>query len=290
MGREVLARLDPKPGEIMLDATVGLGGHASLILEGLSAGGRLIGVDRDPNALGLAAQGLSRWKDQVQLHHGRFSDLREALRSSDVSEEGGLHGILLDLGVSSFQLDTAERGFSFGRAGPLDMRMDPSTGESAASLLARASVEEIAQILREYGEETAARRIARAIDRRRKQGRLATTSDLAEAVEGVLPRRGRRTHPATRTFQAVRIAVNDELTELRRALQEMDRFLAPGGRVVVLSYHSLEDRLVKTSFREREAQGVFQLNAEDPVVPRDDEIVQNPRARSARLRSAVRRP
>jgi 16S rRNA (cytosine1402-N4)-methyltransferase len=223
------------------------------------------------------------------LFHGRFSCIRDALRAAGAPEERGLHGVLLDLGVSSYQLDTAERGFGFGREGPLDMRMDPGDGEGAGALLAQSPIEEIERILREFGEEPAARRIARAIDRRRREGKLLTTTDLARAVEEVVPRRGRRIHPATRTFQAIRIAVNDELTDLRQALQEVDRFLAPGGVVVVLSYHSLEDRIVKTVFRERVREGILEEEDRSPIVPGEEEIEENPRARSARLRSAKRR-
>jgi len=289
MAREVLERLDPRPGQTVLDCTVGLGGHASLVLERINPGGRLLGLDRDPLALELARRRLSEVGGSFHLQQGRFSRIREALQAGSVPPEGGLHGVLFDLGVSSYQLDEPSRGFSFSREGPLDMRMDPGVGESAADLLARSTLEEIERVLREYGEEPAAKRIARAIDRRRREGGLLTTGDLARAVEGVLPRRGRRIHPATRTFQALRIAVNDELSELRLALLDLDRFLAPGGRVVVLSYHSLEDRLVKEVFRERVREGIFELVGSNPLLPRGEEIERNPRARSARLRSAARR-
>jgi 16S rRNA (cytosine1402-N4)-methyltransferase len=289
MAREVLSRLDPRPGQLMVDSTVGLGGHGSLILAAISPGGTLLGIDRDPEALLLAKRRLAEVGGSFHLHHGRFSEVREALRAAGLPGEGVAHGILLDLGVSSYQLELDRRGFSFGREGPLDMRMDPGAGPSARDLLETASVEEIERILREYGEETAARPIARAIERRRRGGKLLTTGDLARAVEEVLPRRGRRIHPATRTFQAVRIAVNDELNELRRALLEVDRYLSPGGRVVVLSYHSLEDRIVKEVFRERAREGIFEIQVPNPLTPRREEIEENPRARSARLRSAVRR-
>ncbi len=289
MAREVLERLDPRPGRIYLDATVGLGGHAAQILERLRPGGRLIGVDRDARALEFARSRLGAVGGEFFLFHGRFSRIRDALRAAGAPEERGLHGVLLDLGVSSYQLDTAERGFGFGREGPLDMRMDPGEGEGAAEFLAHRSVEEIERILREFGEEPSARRIARAIERRRREGKLRTTTELARAVEEVVPRRGRRIHPATRTFQAIRIAVNDELMELRQALLDVDRFLAPGGVVVVLSYHSLEDRIVKTIFRERAREGILEVEEPGPIAPGEEEIEENPRARSARVRSAKRR-
>jgi len=289
MVREVLERLAPGPGQIILDATVGLGGHSARILGRLGPGGRLLGIDRDPEALRSARNRLEAVGEGFFLHHGRFSQIGEALRAAGVQTEGGLHGILFDLGVSSYQLDTADRGFGFSREGILDMRMDPGTGESAGDLLRRIPVGEIERILREFGEEPSARKIARVIDRRRSGGALRTTADLARAVEEVVPRQGRRTHPATRTFQAIRIAVNDELTEIRQALLDIDRYLAPGGRVVVVSYHSLEDRIVKTVLHEREREGILDVDRPDPAVPGEEEIEENPRARSAKLRSAARR-
>jgi 16S rRNA (cytosine1402-N4)-methyltransferase len=289
MVREVIERLDPRPGQKMLDATVGLGGHASPILERIRPGGLLIGIDRDAEALRLARRRLRSVGEEFVLHHGRFSGIAEAIRSAGAASEGGLDGILFDLGLSSYQLDTASRGFGFSREGPLDMRMDPSAGESAGDFLGKVPVEEIERVLREFGEEPAAKRIARAIDRNRREGTLRSTVDLARAVEEVLPRRGKRIHPATRTFQALRIMVNDELSELRLALQETDRFLAPGGRVVVLSYHSLEDRIVKVLFRERAKEGIFAIDRPDPLLPCDEEIRSNPRSRSVRMRSAARR-
>jgi 16S rRNA (cytosine1402-N4)-methyltransferase len=286
---EAVERLRPPPGGLVVDCTVGLGGHSARILPLLAPAGRLVGIDRDPEALRLARDRLAAVGGQFFLWHGRFSRIAEALRAAGAPTEGGVHGFLLDLGVSSFQLDTAERGFGFSREGPLDMRMDPGAGESAGQLLAAAPVEEIERILREFGEEPSARRIARAIDRARSRNMLRTTADLARAVEDVLPRRGRRTHPATRTFQAIRIAVNEELAELRLALLDIDRYLTPGGRVVVVSYHSLEDRIVKSVFRERAREGILAIDRPDPLLPGEEEIRENPRARSARLRSAARR-
>jgi len=286
--QEVLERLDPRAGEVHVDATVGAGGHAVEVLARLGPKGLLIGIDRDPQALEIAERRLTQVGCPFRVFQGAYSRLFEFLRLAGLPAEGAMDGLLLDLGVSSLQLDTAERGFSFLREGPLDMRMSRGEGESAADFLARAAVEELEAVLREYGEEPAARRIAKAIVEARGKGRLETTAQLASIVERVSPRAGKRVHPATRTFQGIRIAVNRELEQLRLILRDVDRALRPGGRVVVLSYHSLEDRIVKESFRQKVREGLYRADSASLVTPSTEEVERNPRARSARLRSVVR--
>jgi 16S rRNA (cytosine1402-N4)-methyltransferase len=308
---EVLHYLAPQPGARIVDATVGLGGHAVAILDRIGPSGNLIGIDRDPAALAIAGERLAarcrewRWPapDLFTLHPGNFRDLSTLLR-----ETGGppVDGILLDLGVSSLQLDQAGRGFSFREEGPLDMRMDPGAPVTAASLVNELPDVDLARILWEFGEERFSRRIARRIVERRAGRPLATTRELAELVAGVYPPGARhgRIHPATRTFQALRIGVNDELASLETALRDVADPLAPGGRLVVLSYHSLEDRIVKRAFEflsgrcrcppelpacACEARAIFRIVTRKPITPSNGEIALNPRARSAKLRAAERR-
>ena len=288
MLEETLRCLAPRPGETMLDGTLGLGGHAAEILSRLSPGGELIGLDRDPEALTLAAKRLDGVGGAYRLLHGTFDRVGELLKELEISSDGAFDGLLLDLGVSSMQLDRAERGFSFRNDGPLDMRMDPGEEESAASWLAQAPVEEIARVIRRYGEEPQAGKIARAIDRGRRERPITTTTELSSLIEELVPRRGKKIHPATKTFQAIRIAVNRELDCLRDALEKLDRYMKPGGRVVVLSYHSLEDRLVKTVFRDRVREGLFISHPDGLQRPTQTEVQSNPRSRSARLRAVVR--
>ena len=288
MLEETLRCLAPRPGETMRDGTLGLGGHAAEILSRLSPGGELIGLDRDPEALTLAAKRLDGVGGNYRLLHGTFDRVGELLKELELSSDGAFDGLLLDLGVSSMQLDRAERGFSFRNDGPLDMRMDPGEEESAASWLAQAPVEEIARVIRRYGEEPQAGKIARAIDRGRRERPITTTTELSSLIEELVPRRGKKIHPATKTFQAIRIAVNRELDCLRDALEKLDRYMKPGGRVVVLSYHSLEDRLVKTVFRDRVREGLFISHPDGLQRPTQTEVQSNPRSRSARLRAVVR--
>ena len=288
MLEETLRCLAPRPGETMLDGTLGLGGHAAEILSRLSPGGELIGLDRDPEALTLAAKRLDGVGGNYRLLHGTFDRVGELLKELEISSDGAFDGLLLDLGVSSMQLDRAERGFSFRNDGPLDMRMDPGEEESAASWLAQAPVEELARVIRRYGEEPQAGKIARAIDRARRERPITTTAELASLIEELVPRRGKKIHPATKTFQAIRIVVNRELDCLRDALEKLDRYMKPGGRVVVLSYHSLEDRLVKTVFRDRVREGFFISHPDGLQRPTQTEVQSNPRSRSARLRAVVR--
>jgi 16S rRNA (cytosine1402-N4)-methyltransferase len=281
---EVLDALRPAPGKSFIDATVGLGGHAEALLERLVPGGRLLGVDRDADALELARRRLARFEGHFELVHGNFRDLPEhAARHLG----RGADGVVMDLGVSSYQLQQAARGFSFQADGALDMRMDPSGGPTAAELITRSRAEDLERILREYGEERYARRIARAIAERRRD--LRTTGDLAALIEAVVPRREWRLHPATRTFQALRIAVNDEIGALEAALSTLPKWLAPGGRVAIIAFHSLEDRIVKNALRAYGAAGEMAVLMRKPVRASAAEVADNPRSRSARLRVAERR-
>ncbi len=285
---EILEIFSPKPGQVFFDGTLGMGGHAVEILARLGIEGKLIGVDRDEEALEKAREVLEKVGNPFSLFRGVFTQLPEALSSAGVQPEGGLDGILLDLGVSSYQLDTPRRGFGFSSLGPLDMRMDAGVGMTAARWLKEVSLNELKRVLKEYGEEPQAARIAKAIVERRREAPLKTTEDLAQLVESISPRRGKKTHPATRTFQAIRIALNEELDLLETFLSNVDRYLKPGGRVVILSYHSLEDRLVKNWFRKRVKEGIFRSVDPEWVQARPEEVKRNPRARSAKLRSVIR--
>ncbi len=288
MVEETLQCLAPQPGETMLDGTLGLGGHAVEIFRALMPGGTLVGIDRDPQALERASARLDGVGGEYRLLHGTFDAMGQLLQEAGLGPDGALDGLLLDLGVSSMQLDRAERGFSFRNDGPLDMRMDPGAGESAASWLAAVPVEELSRVIRRYGEDPQAGRIARGIDRYRQERRIETTGQLSALIEELVPRRGKKIHPATRTFQAIRIVINRELDCLREALERLDRYMKPGGRVVVLSYHSLEDRLVKEAFRQRVKEGLFLAHPAGLLRPSETEVSSNPRSRSARLRAVVR--
>ncbi|GAA5484744.1 16S rRNA (cytosine(1402)-N(4))-methyltransferase RsmH [Haloferula sargassicola] len=282
------------PGKFIIDGTLGGGGHSEAFLE---SGARVLGVDRDPEAIAYASARLARYGERFRTWHGNFADLCE-----DPGIQGGerADGLLLDLGVSSHQLDAAERGFSFMREGPLDMRMGPGVETTAAEVVNTWPEAELVRILREYGEEPKARRIAAAIVRQRAEQPFSTTSDLAGCIERAIGRHG-RTHPATRAFQAIRIAVNDELGSLKKALEASVQLLKPGGRLLVITFHSLEDRMVKQFMRDRSREWidqpqwpeprrnpdrVFRLPQSKAIAPTPDEIQVNPRARSAKLRVA----
>ena len=286
--REAVECLSPGAGATILDGTVGFAGHASVILERLGSNGLLIGLDRDAEALDRARVRLDAVGHPFFLFRGLFTQVSEAIVAAGKSPDGGLDGVLLDLGVSSYQLDTASRGFSFSRDGPLDMRMGVGEGVSAAEWVATASVGELEKVFREYGEEPAARRVALAIDLARAESPIDSTARLAEIVESVVSRGKRKIHPATRVFQAIRIQVNGELELLDSFLRQVDRYLVFGGRVVVLSYHSLEDRIVKNWLRSRVREGIFRTQKPELIRPSEEEIRANPRARSARLRWAIR--
>jgi 16S rRNA (cytosine1402-N4)-methyltransferase len=283
---EVLAALEPQPGQTFVDATVGAGGHALLLCQQLGPSGRLIALDRDPAMLALAEKRLAGLP--VTLLHASFAQLRRVLDGLGVE---AVDGVLADVGVSSDQLDDPARGLSFQRPGPLDMRLDPTEGEPAGDLLRRLGERDLADIFWRYGEERFSRRIARRIVEERRRAPLETTEQLAELVRRCVPypKRGRGSKkpidPATRVFQALRIAVNDELEALERLLAALPGCVKPGGRAAIISFHSLEDRLVKHAFRDR---SIWEPLTRKPVQPSEDETRDNPRARSAKLRAARR--
>lgn len=294
---EVQSALTPRPGGVYIDGTLGGGGHALQLLSAAQPGGRLLGIDADPAAIAaagarLVAAGLPA--TSYSLVHGHFADIGAIARSQGF---GQVDGILLDLGVSSHQLDTAERGFSFTADGPLDMRLDPTRGPTAADLVNSLDEQDLADIFYRYGEERLSRRIARQIVERRRQRPFERTADLAELLARVVGRGGReRIHPATRSFQALRIAVNGELEQLEAALPQAVELLAPGGRLAVISFHSLEDRIVKIFFRAESGYGGsanerpvrLTIITKKPIEATASEEEHNPRARSAKLRVAER--
>jgi len=279
---EVLEQLDPKTGGVYADVTLGGGGHAKAILERSAPDGRLIGTDRDPSALEAAGAALSDFGDRATLRKARIGDLANVLASLEIEN---VDGVLADLGVSSVQLDRAERGFSFAKDGPIDMRMDPTEGETALELIGRSDAEELANLIYRYGEEHRSRKIARSLRRAYEEGELETTGDLQHAVRRATGRRRGRIDSATKTFQALRIAVNDELGELEALLEQAPELLRIGGVVAVISFHSLEDRMVKHAFRDSEQLSPL---TKRPIIASDAERENNPRARSAKLRAARR--
>jgi 16S rRNA (cytosine1402-N4)-methyltransferase len=289
---EAVDALQIQPGGHYVDATFGRGGHSRLILSQLSGAGRLTAFDKDPQAV-AEAEGLARADARFSIRHQGFRDL-------DGLDTASVDGILMDLGVSSPQIDDPARGFSFRHDGPLDMRMDPTRGQSVADWLATADINQIAEVIREYGEERFAQPIAKAIDRRRQErGPVRTTAELAEIVAGAVKTREPGKDPATRTFQALRIFINAELEELQQALEASLRVLRTGGRLVVISFHSLEDRIVK-QFMARHAKEVYDrrapfaapkpmaLSGLQRIMPGEAEVAANPRARSAVMRVAER--
>jgi 16S rRNA (cytosine1402-N4)-methyltransferase len=280
--REALELLAVRPGGLWVDGTVGLGGHAEAILRASSPDGRLLGTDRDGETLERARARLLPFGDRARLVHSDFRDVPRHLEGATAD------GILLDLGVSSVQLDDPERGFSFQADGPLDMRLDRSARTTASDLVNGLPERALADLIYEYGEEPASRRIARAIVREREREPIRTTSRLADVVRRAAPRSRRPgLHPATRTFQALRIRTNRELDRLAEALEELASCLRPGGRLAVIAFHSLEDRPVKQTFRALHGRGYREL-VRKPVRPAEEETRANPRARSARLRALER--
>jgi 16S rRNA (cytosine1402-N4)-methyltransferase len=292
---EAVAALRPQTGSVYVDGTIGGGGHAEALLERSSPAGRLLGCDRDPAAVSAATLRLERFAGRFEIRAGNCADLTDWVGAASIE------GVLLDLGVSSHQLDTAERGFSFRLDGPLDMRLDPRDGPTAADLVNAWSVEELARVFRELGEERQAWRVARAIEWERRRTPFRTTRQLANLMERIAPRGSHTIHPATRVFQALRMAVNDELGSLARSLRTAWILLKPGGRLAVISFHSGEDRLVKRFGQalEKDYEVVGEADVPEwrrprspclawvqrkPLVPGAAELAVNPRARSARLR------
>lgn len=292
--QEVIEILQPKSSGVYVDGTLGAGGHAAGILEASQSSGRLIGLDVDRNALTVARKNLAKFGDRVIIRKGSYANMHSLLRDLEIN---CVQGIVLDLGVSSMQLDQAERGFSFIKDAPLDMRFNHTASQTAADLINKLNQEEIAEILTRYGEEPHSRKIAAAIVQNRP---IHTTAELADLVTSVYPgRRGKR-HPATRTFQALRIALNKELEVLQAGLEEAQKALCSGGRLAVISFHSLEDRIVKQFFQ-RESKDCLcppeqplctcghtaslQIINKKPIRPAQEEVEKNPRARSAKLRA-----
>jgi 16S rRNA (cytosine1402-N4)-methyltransferase len=285
MTAEIVHLLRPSGGGLFVDCTVGLGGHARALLE--AGATRLLGLDRDRDALVRARATLAPWLDRVELVHADYRGIADVLDSRGIRS---VDGALADLGISSMQLEAEGRGFSFQRDESLDMRMDQSAGETAADLIAHADERELADIIFQYGEERFSRRIARALVEARRESAIATTGRLASIVRRAIPRRGfSRIDPATRTFQALRIWVNRELDGLDRFLDTAVQRLRTGARLAVITFHSLEDRIVKHTLRALEQRSAqVKVLTKKPVAPSDHEVEQNPRARSAKLRAAER--
>ena len=293
--KEIIHALQPQPGGRYVDGTLGAGGHARGILEMSAPDGQLLGLDLDPQALAIARKILAPYEHRIHLAQASYTTLAEQLKQLGWNQ---VDGIVLDLGASSIQFDTSERGFSFMQDAPLDMRFGPHTPRTAADIVNSYSERELADLIYEYGEERDSRKIARAIVKARP---LHTTRELVAAIEAVSPRRGDRLHPATRTFQALRIAVNEELTSMKEVLPQAAAALRSGGRLAVISFHSLEDRIVKDFFREQsrdlinppyeriyeeERTATLKEVNRKPITPSEEETKNNPRARSAKLRIA----
>lgn len=281
---ELTGFLNLKQGIVILDATIGEGGYAERILEKTGPDGLLIGIDKDEQALKLAAQKLSGFDGRALLFH---DDFKNAVRILDEIGHSSIGGALFDLGVSSLQLDEAQRGFSIKYEGPLDMRMDQAQGFTAEDIVNREPLDELERILREFGEERFFRRIARAIVEKRRLAPIKTTAQLKELIERTVPRTG-RLHPATKTFQALRIAVNGELDAIDPAIRGVVGRLKKGARICVISFHSLEDRIVKNLFRSLKKEGVLEIITKKVVTATEEEKRANARARSAKLRVAER--
>ena len=286
MCQEVLGYLVLQEGDIILDATIGLGGHAREILSKITPGGRLIGIDHDKDALEIACENLKIYNNDIELVHGDFRNLDKILKKLNLNR---VDGMLFDLGVSSFQLDNPERGFSFQVDGPLDMRMDKTSYISAYDLVNNLTEKELALILETFGQERFHNRIAHYLVKERKNNPIETTKELSRIILRAIGRHSyQKIHPATRSFQALRIAVNRELEALSEGLGKSIDFLKSGGRICVISFHSLEDRIVKTVFKDLANKGILKIITKKPVRANFSETKDNPRSRSAKLRVAER--
>ena len=284
---EVIEYLALKPGEVIVDATIGTGGHSKAILERIMPGGRLIGIDRDEESLGIARERLKSFRGACDFLHSNFTDIDNALKGLNIKK---VDGILFDLGVSSFQLDDPDRGFSFLNEGPLDMRLDRNSYISAYDLVNNLKEEEISTLLWNFGEERWHNRIAHLLVQERQRHPISTTRELADIVVRAIPARYRgrhyRIHPATRTFQAVRIAVNRKLETLESAIVRAVEVLEKGGRICMISFHSLEDRVVKHTFKRLASEKIINIITPKPLTPARSEAEVNPRSRSSKLRVA----
>src|SRR6202522_1626904 len=285
---EVLEYLNVRPGGVICDATLGLAGHSSAIAKRLGGKGKLIAFDRDPEAMEKARARLEEVRAELGSEMPEVVYVAKAFsEAANVIEPGSLDGLLADFGVSSLQLDEAHRGFSFRTDGPLDMRQDTRTGETAEQVVNQEDENELADLIYEFGEERRSRRIARAIVRARP---ISTTAELAQVISAAAPSmKGDKIHPATRTFQALRIRVNNELGEIQSLLKSAGSLLKPGGRLVLISFHSLEDRLVKDAFKAFKDAKSFEVLTKKPVIAGEQEMLRNPRSRSAKLRAAEKR-
>jgi 16S rRNA (cytosine1402-N4)-methyltransferase len=287
MLKEVIDYLNLKTGQTIVDATIGLGGHSLEILKNIMPGGRLIGIDRDQESLDMAKENLGNFGDACEFIHSNFTDIDKVLENLNIKK---IDGVLFDLGLSSFQLGNPERGFSFQSEGPLDMRLDRNSYISAYDLLNNLNEEEISALLWNFGQERWHNRIARYLVQERQKHPIATTKELSNIVIQAIPYKYRnyRIHPATRTFQAVRIAVNRELETLETGLKKAVEFLSRGGRICVISFHSLEDRVVKFGFRQLATNNAINIVTPKPLTPQPSEVRDNPSSRSAKLRVAER--
>ena len=289
MLKEILDYLNLGPGKTIVDATIGTGGHAQAILERIVPGGRLIGIDRDEESLSIARERLRDFSESCEFVYGNFIDIDTILKKLNIKK---IDGILFDLGVSSFQLRDPERGFSFQSEGPLDMRLDRNSYISAYDLVNNLNEEEFSALLWNFGQERWHNRIARLLIKEREKHPIATTKELSDIVVKATPYRYRyrhyRIHPATRTFQAVRIAVNRELETLEIAISKAVEFLNQTARICIISFHSLEDRVAKLSFRKLASEGKVNIITPKPLTPMQDEVIQNPLSRSAKLRVTER--
>lgn len=285
MINEIKEYLNLGPGKIIVDATVGTGGHSRMIVESILPGGKLIGIDRDEESLDVSSKRLSDFGSSCAFVHGNFCDIDTILQDLKIEK---VDGMLFDLGISSYQLDNPQRGFSFQDNGPLDMRLDRNSYISAYDLVNNLNEEEISNLLWIFGEERFHNRIAHLLVQERQKHAISTTTELSDIVVKAVPYKYRyyRTHPATRTFQAMRIAVNRELEVLEKTIEKAVSFLNPGGRICIISFHSLEDRIVKINFRKLTSCGIIDIITNKPLQPALEEVKVNPSSRSAKLRVA----